>query len=501
MILDNDAQGTLDEDGDGVPDEVEDVGAVLLLQNQLYSLAWLWYSDVVYGGGDDLEAGIKQNEGWKAFTADVGVWGPMSQKDQASKNNLIFMAVDRTDRATAVDLAAQARGTSPSQKSRGGTPSPPRSRPTSRGDQLPGPGGGAMTLGARALADDADGDGIPDSVEAAVDAATKRALEATGEFRAKADRQLSRAEFVAALVKLSIERFVKNKHNPANELDDVSDAVEKLFLEHIAPGLSEPAPGAYQPKLPVPDAFRHIVCYTQPMSDTLRRLAPSLRVIFAGLAKVSFERSRSGAYQLPKLGKAKVVKREGGAVWTLVPGHVSYVDWCRFIDKLGLRGANIREVTLCFLYSIMCVVDGMSDEGRVKEANLPFEGFMEAIVRLATAVPLPTDAQLEAQELTSAEPFMAALEAADEAKFAAFADAQACEWGAVPDPIIGGDMSRRVALLVEMLIRRIKRPKDPDAPLGVLTRREFRQWAKERMGVEDKELPEQWAKDKQKGEE
>ena len=31
----------------GVPDEVEDVGAVLLANNELYTLAWRLYSDAV----------------------------------------------------------------------------------------------------------------------------------------------------------------------------------------------------------------------------------------------------------------------------------------------------------------------------------------------------------------------------------------------------------------------------------------------------------------------
>ena len=43
------------------------------------------YSDCVYGMGSDIELGIKQNEGWKAFCNEIGIWGDMSQKDQASK--------------------------------------------------------------------------------------------------------------------------------------------------------------------------------------------------------------------------------------------------------------------------------------------------------------------------------------------------------------------------------------------------------------------------------
>ena len=64
-------------------------------------------------------------------------------------------------------------------------------------------------------------------------------------------------------------------------------------------------------------------------------------------------------------------------VWHVVSGSITYPIFSRFIDKLGFEGANLREVTLCFLYSVMAVMDGASDEGRVKECSLPFEGMLE----------------------------------------------------------------------------------------------------------------------------
>ena len=64
-------------------------------------------------------------------------------------------------------------------------------------------------------------------------------------------------QFVAALVKMAIERFVKSKQNPSAELDDVSDALEKLFTDHIEPAVFQPLPGRFgairtSPTVPTP---------------------------------------------------------------------------------------------------------------------------------------------------------------------------------------------------------------------------------------------------------
>ena len=63
-------------------------------------------------------------------------------------------------------------------------------------------------------------------------------------------------------------------------------------------------------------------------------------------------------------------------------------------------------------------------------------------------------------------------------------------------------MPRRVEHLVDVILRKIKRPKagEEDAPMGVLTRRDFRNWAISALGSTADEIPETWRKDKQIGE-
>ena len=90
-------------------------------------------------------------------------------------------------------------------------------------------------------------------------------------------------------------------------------------------------------------------------------------------------------------------------------------------------------------------------------------------MRFATVVPLPTDAQLAEAGYAHAEPFMAVLEAGDDSHFQAFAEPQSCEWGDTPDAATGGEMPRRVEMLVDVILRRIKRPAEPDEPIAKVT--------------------------------
>jgi len=325
-----------------------------------------------------------------------------------------------------------------------------------------------------------------DDLDAASQAALAAMADKSNALPNKRDLQLSRVEFSVALVKVAIDRFIKSK-----QLDDVSDALLKLLVDYIAPVVRVKAPPA--------DRFRAAVCYTPEMSDVLWRLAPSLRTIFAGLALATYETSRTYPPKLPKPKENKKLMREN-ETWIRVTGLVSLKMWRNFLDALALAGCELRERTLCFAYSVMCVVDSNTEEGQIKQTHLPFEGFCEAIVRLATAVPLPTDEMLSERGVAHAGALMAALEAGEVDTLKAMSDAQACPWGEVPEPSVSGQMMRRTEHLVDCIVRKVKvllRDEErADEELTPLTRREFRAWAISNMGLSPKLLPETWAQEK-----
>ena len=98
-------------------------------------------------------------------------------------------------------------------------------------------------------------------------------------------------------------------------------------------------------------------------------------------------------------------------------------------------------------------------------------------MRLASVVPLPTDAQIENSEFAHAGTYMEAMQGGDAETLAQFEAEQLCEWGGVPDADVCGSMPSRIGHLVDCILYRIKQPAKPEEPLGVLTRREFRGWA------------------------
>ena len=64
---------------------------------------------------------------------------------------------------------------------------------------------------------------------------------------------------------------------------------------------------------------------------------------------------------------------------------VGYTEFHMFLKNARILGKDVsdREAKLCFAWSRMSTFDSRSTKGFLRENNLPFEGFVEAIIRIA----------------------------------------------------------------------------------------------------------------------
>jgi hypothetical protein len=206
--------------------------------------------------------------------------------------------------------------------------------------------------------------------------------------------ELSRVQFVGALVHVAIARYIKSR-----ELSNVATAVHRLITRDILPRSPSCA-------IMGPDAFRIAHCYTAETSEVLAKHDGALRSIFHVIA--------SGGRSSKLLG---------------------IDEWCRYLDGVGFMAADLspREARLAFVWSRTAVIDGRTGRGRLREVQIPFEGFMEAICRVAIMKSLPLDDEVEAfgerNGFTHAGGYMAWASGRDAVAFADFVRQRTTPWG------------------------------------------------------------------------
>ena len=205
-------------------------------------------------------------------------------------------------------------------------------------------------------------------------------------------QKFSRVEFMAAIVKIAIKKFVDTK-----QLDDVAVAVRRFLTRDIVPRLRP----AHRPAT----AFRLTHLYARSVENVLKAKLPSLQAVFDGL--VSRAKNRQSRV-------------------------ISLTEWLAFLRAAGVTGldATERDASLCFAWSRMGVVSELTETGQTKQENLPFEGFLEALVRVAGLKALPNDAELEAARAPHAAAFLEAMKLNQEDKYIEFMQKRACTWGA-----------------------------------------------------------------------
>lgn len=207
-------------------------------------------------------------------------------------------------------------------------------------------------------------------------------------------KELTRVGFLAALVHTAIARYVKSR-----QMKEVAEALHRLLLRDVFPR-------AKLDLITDPESFRGEFCYQAETCAVLSKHEGALRSIFSGIA--------SGG------GSTKLLGVE---------------EWCRFLDGVGLLAQDCTQqhARLAFVWSRMAVVDGRSALGKLREMQIPFESFLEAICRVAVMKSLPMDDEVEGigqkAGFWHAGGYMEWAKKSDATAFHDFVRKRATEWG------------------------------------------------------------------------
>jgi hypothetical protein len=385
MIMCQDGDDGVHQDGDGVPDEVDEVGAVLLMNHEWCTMAFNFFCSATRLGDENLdEMGF---EGWNQFAEDAKLVNRQSKHCQPKHVGMIFKEIDAMGRMMARRADAEtnraqeeAQQQAEAQRRRGHSGVvAPRSSPRA----------GVQTV------EDIKGN--------------------HGHSAHNARPALSRVQFMVGLVRMAVAKYIM-----PGDCDDLSEAVQLLFQSCIRPALRH--------VLVPPDEFRREVAYTPELTAVLCKHESSLRLLFAQLCLLSGHKLLCGL-----------------------------LTWRRFLAAAGLSGTDLSlaDGTLCFQWSIMCVVDGQTRGGRLKETCLPFEGWIEALCRVAMLKATPTDAEIADAGMLDGGQYMTLITADPRhgAKLNSLLRERSGVFGKLPQ---GQPLDRCVEHVLTMIIRRIQ---------------------------------------------
>ena len=343
LITRHDDDPGADEDGDGIPDEVVEVGTVLWQNHDAVCLIFSYYASM--GGSSILTIGLNQ---WTQFLVDFKLVQKKSKYCKKSDMDRVFIAVD----TASAKLEAQNAFISKTQ----------------------------------------------------------------GPSNDEKQKELNRVEFITCLANIAINRYIL-----PGVMNDVSEALKRLLELDIQARM--------RPNLLAdPNVFREAHCYIASTSEYLRCKERSLRNLFLVLA-----------------GGGR------GAETTLL----DLSEWKDFMRAVDLIAADVteRDATLAFVWSRTAVIDGRTIAGHRKEGNLPFEGFLEALCRLACMKSLPTEDEIQESGCKDSAEYLERLREADRPAYEALLVERATPWGETPPQPV----EYCVAQLVTIFIREIEK--------------------------------------------
>lgn len=140
-------------------------------------------------------------------------------------------------------------------------------------------------------------------------------------------------------------------------LADVSEAVHRLIASDMR-GL------ATETQLRDNDTFRLQHCYTEATCEVLARHEASLRAVYDALTVESH-----GPLLAVAGGPEGATKQPSRRLL----GIIAWLDFVRLAELVG-ADLSLRDATLAFQCSRMCVVDNSSEVGALRETHINFEG-------------------------------------------------------------------------------------------------------------------------------
>ena len=184
---------------------------------------------------------------------------------------------------------------------------------------------------------------------------------------AAAARTLERHEWLHALVRIAIMRYVLPGQRSVKHCADVSEALEALLLRDLVPNL----PAELRQDS---NEFRERHCYQPDVDFVLMSHESSLRAIFTAF------------------GSNENVTGEADSHAHL-HNRMSCEQWMDFVKDMSLIDKDLTEraAVLAFIWSRMKVIDERSIASQKKLAGLGFEDFLEALCRIAIMKAWPDD--------------------------------------------------------------------------------------------------------------
>ena len=211
--------------------------------------------------------------------------------------------------------------------------------------------------------------------------AEERGNDISEEQRAKnaanVDRALMRFEFVQAVVRIAIAKHVKS-----GATQSVAKATERLITESILPRVPREA-------LHDSDVFRRSRLYTREVHEVFAVHNASLSALYEAFANANKSNNVRDT-QAETRAKDKVMDL---GEWDML------LNMAQLIDDDFTR----RQAALCFVWSQAFCTDDM--KRRIVLTHLSYVDFLEALARITTFRPLPTQALLKSTGSRSPEHF------------------------------------------------------------------------------------------------